>query len=132
MVPPWDRPQENVIYINGGKSSYDTYTLLAHEGFPGHLYQHEYFRRKETQELRHVLNFSAYSEGWATYVENRSYQFEGNGLEKGMGEILARNSSITKADVCTLDIRINYEGWDRKEAADFIRQFFFCQRRNDR
>ena len=85
-----------MIYINGGKSSYDTYTLLAHEGFPGHLYQHEYFRRKETQELRHVLNFSAYSEGWATYVENRSYQFEENGLEKGMGEILARNSSITK------------------------------------
>lgn len=57
MVPPMDRPQENVIYINGGKGSYDTYTLLAHEGFPGHLYQHEYFRRKETQELRHVLNF---------------------------------------------------------------------------
>lgn len=124
MVPPMDRPQENVIYINGGKSSYDTYTLLAHEGFPGHLYQHEYFRRKETQELRHVLNFSAYSEGWATYVENRSYQFEGNGLEKGMGEILARNSSITKGMYALLDIRINYEGWDRKEAADFIRQFF--------
>ena len=35
MVPPMDRPQENVIYINGGKSSYDTYTLLAHEGSRG-------------------------------------------------------------------------------------------------
>ncbi len=101
MVPPMDRPQENVIYINGGKSSYDTYTLLAHEGFPGHLYQHEYFRRKETQELRHVLNFSAYSEGWATYVENRSYQFEENGLEKGMGENSGPKQFYYQRDVCT-------------------------------
>ena len=34
------------------------------------------------------------------------------------------NSSITKGMYALLDIRINYEGWDRKEAADFIRQFF--------
>lgn len=124
LVPPMDRPQENVIYINRGSGDYDTYTLLAHEGFPGHLYQHEYFRRKEAQELRYALSFSAYSEGWGTYAENCSYLFEGNGLEKGMGEVLARNSSVTKGLYALLDIRINYEGWDRKEAADFIRQLF--------
>ncbi|MBS5538068.1 MAG: DUF885 family protein, partial [Lachnospiraceae bacterium] len=86
--------------------------------------QNEYFRRKEAQELRYALSFSAYAEGWGTYAENCSYLFDGNGLEKGMGEVLARNSSITKGLYALLDIRIHYEGWDRKEAADFIRQFF--------
>lgn len=57
-------------------------------------------------------------------MENRSYQFEENGLEKGMGEILARNSSITKGMYALLDIRINYEAGTGKRPLILSASFF--------
>ena len=124
LTPPMDMPQNNVIYINRGSGSYDVLTVLAHEGYPGHLYQNVYYLGREVPEIRHVLNFTAYSEGWATYVENRSYLFEGNGLGNVMGELMRRDSSVTKAIYALLDIRINYEGWDREETASFLQQIY--------
>lgn len=44
LTAPVDDRDQNVIYINGGStdSRKDLYTTLAHEGFPGHLYQTVY------------------------------------------------------------------------------------------
>lgn len=124
LTPPMDMPQNNVIYINRGSGSYDVLTVLAHEGYPGHLYQNVYYLGREVPEVRHALNFTAYSEGWATYVENRSYLFEDNGLGNVMGELMRRDSSVTKAVYALLDIRVNYEGWNREETASFLQQIY--------
>ena len=45
MIPAIDNLTENVIYINNGQtaSGLNLYTTLAHEGYPGHLYQTVYF-----------------------------------------------------------------------------------------
>ena len=59
-----------------------------------------YYLGREVPEVRHALNFTAYSEGWATYVENRSYLFEDNGLGNVMGELMRRDSSVTKDGLC--------------------------------
>ena len=41
LTPPMDTGTPNVIYINHGRqiSNLELFTTLAHEGFPGHLYQ---------------------------------------------------------------------------------------------
>ena len=41
LTPPMDRMNEHVIYINpaGNYDSLSLFTTLAHEGWPGHLYQ---------------------------------------------------------------------------------------------
>ncbi|WP_289445788.1 DUF885 family protein, partial [Klebsiella pneumoniae] len=49
------------------------YTTLAHEGYPGHLYQTTYYASQNPSPIRSLLNFGGYVEGWATYAEMCSY-----------------------------------------------------------
>ena len=58
----------------------DLFSTLAHEGYPGHLYQTVYFLDHCEENLRQLLSFSSYSEGWASYVEYYSYSLD-NGLD---------------------------------------------------
>ena len=71
MIPAIDNLTENVIYINNGQtaSGLNLYTTLAHEGYPGHLYQTVYFSASEPDPIRSILDFGGYVEGWATYAE---------------------------------------------------------------
>ena len=86
LTPALDKCDENNIYINrGGNNDMSTiFTTLAHEGYPGHLYQHVYFNQQNPNPIRSLLNFSGYSEGWATYCEMYSYSI--SGLDRDLAE----------------------------------------------
>lgn len=79
MTPPIDNICENLICLNPKDTGDDLslYTTLAHEGYPGHLYQTVYSKRFQEQEgslpLGSVLYYGGYVEGWAMYVELASY-----------------------------------------------------------
>jgi len=125
LVPPMDRYKDCVIYINQGSVnvSGDLYTTLAHEGYPGHLYQNVYFLSNCDSPLRKILNFSSYSEGWATYVENYAYTTD-NGLSLELGQLLAHNASAALALHALLDININYFGWDKEQVSSYLSQYY--------
>ncbi len=125
LVPPIDRYEDNVIYINRNPrfANEDLFTTLAHEGYPGHLYQNVYFLSRKPSDIRNLLSFSSYSEGWATYVEYYSYTMD-NGLDPELGKLLACNSAATLGIYAYLDICINYEGWDKEETAKYLNTFF--------
>ncbi len=125
LVPPMDRYKDCVIYINQGSVSIsgDLYTTLAHEGYPGHLYQNVYFLSNCDSPLRKILNFSSYSEGWATYVENYAYTMD-NGLPPELGKLLAHNASASLALHALLDININYFGWDKEQVSSYLSQYY--------
>ena len=75
LTPPLDDLTENVIYINRASTytALDLYTTLAHEGYPGHLYQTVLSGKSISDPVRSLLNFGGYIEGWATYVEMYAY-----------------------------------------------------------
>ncbi|WP_143322088.1 DUF885 domain-containing protein [Clostridium sp. HBUAS56010] len=125
LVPPLDRYEDNTIYINGNPrfANDDLYTTLAHEGYPGHLYQNVYFLSKKPSDLRSILSFSSYSEGWATYVEFYSYTLD-NGLDPELGKLLAHNTAVTLGIYAYLDICINYEGWDKEQTEKYLSTFY--------
>lgn len=125
LTVPIDRPQDNSIYINKGSTNTarNLYTTLAHEGYPGHMYQTLYFNSKNTCNLRKLLNFGSYSEGWATYVEYYAYTLA-NGLEPDLGELLMHNAAFTLSLYALLDINIHYEGWDVKQVQDYLNHYF--------
>lgn len=76
LVPPLDAYTENVIYINRAKCSEESlFSTLAHEGYPGHLYQNTYFAATNPHPVRMLLNFTGYDEGWGTYAELYSYEY---------------------------------------------------------
>ena len=125
LTAPLDNTDLNVIYINNGSedSTSNLYTTLAHEGFPGHLYQTVYSHTNTTIPLLSILGCSAANEGWATYVENYAWTMD-NGLSEGVGEYQALARSISLYIHSLLDIGINYDGWTKDQAADFVRSYF--------
>lgn len=127
LVPPLDAENSNVIYINRGTDSAQSlYTTLAHEGYPGHLYQSVYFNRNNACPLRRLLQCGGYVEGWGMYSELYSYQFD-NGLSDGLKQLLRYNDSSTYALYALLDIHINYDGWDLEKTASFLSEYFGIQ-----
>lgn len=125
LTAPLDDPAQNVIYINNGSTSAsdELYPTLAHEGFPGHLYQTVYFREHAKNPLASLLTCSGANEGWATYVENLSYFYD-NGLSKEDSAYQAAMRSFSLCFHSLLDIGINYDGWSKDQAAAFIRTCF--------
>ncbi len=125
LTPPMDRPGINPIYINQGSTAgtEQLFSTLAHEGYPGHLYQSAYFVEKNPAPFRHVLSFSSYSEGWATYVEYESYHMDPN-MSSSMAKLLATDSAINLGVHAYIDIMVNYEGWKIPEISQYINQYY--------
>ncbi len=122
MTPPIDDMDENTIYINrmdtaGGLS---LFTTLAHEGYPGHLYQTVYsgfhLQASGADPLRSILSYGGYVEGWATYVELSSYDYAVRLVRDAHPEAeplyLAEklNRQVQLCLYSMLDIIIHYEG----------------------
>lgn len=126
LTAPIDCWQHNVIYINGGSeqtSSEALYTTLAHEGYPGHLYQTVYANQNVRDPLLRLLACGGYTEGWGTYAEIYSYQFD-NGLSPELSRLLAHNQAATLGLYALLDININYEGWSQERTAKFLEELY--------
>lgn len=123
VSPQIDSYHDNVIYINRKyEGNGNLYITLAHEGLPGHMYQTTYFLRNNESDLRKILDYTGYTEGWATYVEHLAYQFD-NGLEPAVGKIMADNSIANLGVGAILDIKVKYYGMDREEAVDYFSDY---------
>lgn len=122
LTPPIDDMSANIIYINRGTSpgALTLYTTLAHEGYPGHLYQtvysQLYMNQTDASPIRQLLHFGGYVEGWALYVENMSYTYAqslvaGDDPQKAAWyEACRLNRSLQLCLYSLLDIAIHYEG----------------------
>lgn len=129
LTPPMDTGTPNVIYINPSANyqSLELFTTLAHEGFPGHLYQTVSFERQNPSGIRNLLDTSGFAEGWATYVEPFAYEYAADYILDSSASDLARlswlNRSINLCMYSLLDIEIHYNGWNQAEAASFLKAF---------
>lgn len=129
LTAPIDNPYRNTIYINPHSpcSDLELYTTLAHEGYPGHLYQNLY-SSGYLSPLRSLLNFGGYSEGWATYVEMISYEYAARDLseeEASACRLLQKNRSIMLGLSSLLDIYIHYHGFTLEDTRTFLAQLGF-------
>lgn len=120
LTPPIDDTKNNVIYINHSPQYADEnlYSTLAHEGYPGHLYQTVYFNNAEANELRKILGSTGYVEGWATYAE--AVISRGNASSYS----LDRTAKYNMAVFALSDILVNYEGKSRADILEFIKPYF--------
>lgn len=123
LIPAIDNTEENIIYINNGHMSDDIslYTTLAHEGYPGHLYQTTYFAGQNPDPIRNLLDFGGYTEGWATYSEMLSYYFAP--IEKPQATLMQKNTSILLGLYALADMGIHYDGWSLFDTIAFFRGY---------
>lgn len=120
MIPAIDNATENVIYLNQGYVQDDLtlFTTLAHEGYPGHLYQTIYYASQNPPAIRNLLNFGGYVEGWATYAEMCSYYM--TDLSKEQATLLQKNASIILGLYALADMGVHYDGWSQMDMVRFF------------
>lgn len=119
ITAPIDDISHNRIYINDTKNDTDIYyfTTLAHEGYPGHLYQTICTSSYGAPEVLSLLNYPGYTEGWATYTEMQSFYYAG--LDPDLASLLQHNQAATLSLYATADIGIHYFGWEKEKNAAF-------------
>lgn len=119
-IPHIDNNSKNSIYINRYSDYADTdlYCTLAHEGFPGHMYQTTYFQNTNPAEIRSLLSYDGYVEGWGLYAELYSYELAG--LSSDLAEFNQVMTCFSYDLYCLADIGIHYDGWTRKDLSEFL------------
>lgn len=136
LTAPLDDTDNNVIYINQKNplTGLELYTTLAHEGYPGHLYQTVYNNRdflgRGENPVRQLLWYGGYLEGWALYVEFYGYDYASELLsEQGRADdalcvqLEKHNRSLLLCLYATLDIMIHYDNASREEIAAYLEDF---------
>lgn len=119
ITSPIDDYTNNSIYINlsSNYTNIKLFTTLAHEGYPGHLYQTVMTHSFGLEPIRSMLNYSGYVEGWATYVEMQSYHYAG--LDENVADLLKLNQTALLSLYATTDIGIHYDGWSIADTQNF-------------
>lgn len=128
MTPPIDDLFHNTICVNpiSTAQGLELYTTLAHEGYPGHLYQTVYSalyaEHTGQSPVRELLYYGGYVEGWAYYTERLSYTYAAQLLEEHnipqaalLCEITALQKDLLINLYCLLDIQLHYQGVSRAE-----------------
>lgn len=129
FVSPLDVKNKESIYLNGAYTDDYNYvfTTMAHEGYPGHLYQYSYAKELDIHNIRKVIRNSGYTEGWATYMEINAYDFavgfdtEGHQLAI---QYMKYSDIFWGLINVRIDLGIHYEGWTLKQLCDYMNNFF--------
>lgn len=137
MTPPLDDLTHNTICINRASTSsgIELYTTLAHEGYPGHLYQTVYSSlysaAQNDVKARELLSYGGYVEGWAYYTEQLSYEYAAQLLDGAASDsaasLLCRLVSLQR-DLqinlfSLLDISLHYYGASRQDVLRSLESF---------
>ena len=120
LAPAVDRFDDNVVYVNPAdiRDNLFLFTALAHESYPGHMYQTVYFLQQSPHPVRVSLSNTGYSEGWATYAEMRSYYYTTTDEEEAalmwnfrLFDLLVQSNA---------DFGVNVLGWSFDDVARFF------------
>ena len=129
LVPPIDSTKDNIIYINKSRvDSNELFSTLAHEGYPGHLYQTNYFLNTNPSPLRTFLHCAGYDEGWGTYAQLYSYNFIEfkNVDEQTTTQLrqLYRDNDLLSLSLSSLsDLYVNYKNYDENALANYLQTY---------
>lgn len=119
ITAPIDDYSKNSIHINADydTTSIDYFTTLAHEGFPGHLYQTVMSYKSGLEPARNIVNCGGYIEGWATYVEMLSYQYAD--IDPDVAFVMQKDQSALLSLYASTDLGIHYDGWTLDDTVTF-------------
>ena len=92
-------------------------TLGFHEGIPGHVWQGEY--ANQLPLIRSVLQFNAYSEGWALYAETLGDEL-GIYDEDPVGRLGYLQSIAFRACRLVVDTGLHHKRWTRAQAIEWF------------
>ena len=126
LLPPIDSTEDNIIYINESRvSDEEQFSTLAHEGYPGHMYQTNYYMSTDPEPIRFLLRCDGYDEGWGTYAQLYSYRYlefadTDRETEESLQQLYRDNDILSLALSSLSDLYVNYENYTEEELADYL------------
>ncbi len=114
-IPSVDDSYHNQVLINPASPSNTMLLTLAHEAYPGHLYQYVYQRGLEdVGYMQRALHFGGYAEGWSQFSEQLIIENQ-TAYNKAYCEMENYNSIICNVLLPSMtSIWVNYQGYDQK------------------
>jgi len=128
LTPAVDRFNTNVVYVNPASINDNNlflYTVLAHESYPGHMYQTVYFYQQSPHPIRIALSNTGYSEGWATYAEMMSYFF--TQLDSEEAELMWELRFYDMLIQGYADLGVNVLGWSFSELVRVLAKYYVSE-----
>ena len=117
-----DDTSVNIIKINpdfANKGMTQMYTTLAHEGYPGHLYQFTASNaNKDIPNVRKILSFIGATEGWAQYASKCTLDYLDT--SEGIKKLIYANDILGYILYSMVDVGVNYNGWDYEKVKEYM------------
>ena len=102
--------------------SLETFSTVAHEGIPGHMYQIAYAYKNVKDPWRiSMASFLGYTEGYATYTELYALKY----LDGVSADAVKLQQNMVVYQDCLIalaDIGIHYEGWTKEDLSNFLEE----------
>lgn len=100
----------------------ELYNTLAHEVYPGHLYQYTgFFADDSFHDVRKLLSFIGSTEGWSQYAAKCSLQYLDT--SSGVKDVIYMNDLLNYVLIARVDVGVNYEGWDIEKVYDYLSSY---------
>ncbi len=121
VIPALDEWQKNTVYINLASDDPTLFLTLAHECYPGHLYQYVYQRNLDDIGLmQKAANFGGYAEGWAQFAEylvsENQTQYESDYVRYVFAYGIFANTVLP----AVISILVNYYGYSEDALATYL------------
>lgn len=102
--------------------SLETFSTVAHEGIPGHMYQIAYAYKNVKDPWRNSMaSFLGYTEGYATYTELYALKYLG-GVSADAVKLQQNMVVYQDCLIALADIGIHYEGWTKEDLSNFLEE----------
>lgn len=112
-----------------GNDHNNTLLTMAHEGYPGHLYEYIYNKQQNYSNFTKIATSTAHGEGWAMYVEIKLLEYikthnsqdeASQAAVAATCDYLSANTVMSYAAYAYLDYMIHMEGWTPAEIAHYF------------
>lgn len=103
------------------------FTVLAHEGYPGHMYQRLYMKEQNMSTIRLILRCLGTTESWSTYSEVVAYELyfaDETKYNPYTDDFFILNNSFSNALYARMELGIHYEGWTLDKTFNYMSRYY--------
>ena len=124
LVSAYDDPTRNIVMFNPSSDTDNLLFTLAHECYPGHLYQTQYFRGLPELSLsQQLLAPTGYTEGWAVMSEMFIADYTDEYYAPACKVVQLESTLINILLPAYCGLKINMDGWTKEQAMDYLSGF---------
>lgn len=125
MQPQLDEQTSFVVYINPAYEYSASFDTIAHEAYPGHLYQFVTMNQMQKNPLSYIFTNDAYVEGWASYVQSRAYYY--TDASELYAKYMEAAMNYNNYQLYKLDLLIHSEGYSKAQSLKYVQNLGYSK-----